>query len=307
VKNFPRNWSLTRREFARSLATGLCGFTALPVALAAVSQKKTVVIARLLPANVSARESNLIEHGFELGIDEARRAAALFAQPIQTLQTSYGSAIDIPKHVGAMRAKGVQAIIGGGSDDDCHAIADACTESEIVYLNPASRADALRRGSCSPFVFHVEASDAMYASAAKEALSEEVVLWHPSLTRYGAAQLNDRYKARFGEAMTGRAWAAWAAVKVAWETALRTSGTGVQPLAAALANEATQFDGHKGAPLSFRPWDHQLRQPLYSVSHSGAAEIVKDVPDLARSSLPARELLDTLGDPESSRRCAEKA
>jgi ABC-type branched-chain amino acid transport systems, periplasmic component len=144
----------------------------------------------------------------------------------------------------------------------------------------------------------------MYSSASALAHGEPIVLWHPALTRYGAAQLNDRYRARFGESMTGSAWAAWAAVKIAWETSLRTSGAGAQDVSAALANAGTQFDGHKGAPLSFRTWDHQLRQPMYGVTNSENRDTVADIPDLARSPLPARELLDTLGDRSSAHACA---
>jgi ABC-type branched-subunit amino acid transport system substrate-binding protein len=297
--------SVTRRDFARALSAGLCAGALRPRFLLATEQKKTVTIGSLFPAQAPGPEVRSVRQGFELGIDEATRASVLFSQPLDAVQATYSSAGDIRVQVDRLKLKNVSAVIGGASEADCRSIGEACTEAGLVYVNPASRADSLRRESCSPFVFHVEASDAMYASAAKTAASPVIVLWHPSLTRYGASQLNDRYKARFGEAMTGSAWAGWVAVKVAWETSLRTSAAGAQALAAALANDATQFDGHKGAPLSFRSWDHQLRQPLYAVANNAGKETVTDVPDLARSSRPARQLLDELGDSASAHACKE--
>jgi hypothetical protein len=87
--------------------------------------------------------------------------------------------------------------------------------------------------------------------------------------------------------MDGAAWAGWFAVKVAWESFLRS-----KPV------ESIEFDGHKGAPLTFRSWDHQLRQPLYAVKSR-----VADVPDVARSNLSAREVLDTIGDKAGVQSC----
>jgi YVTN family beta-propeller protein len=111
--------------------------------------------------------------------------------------------------------------------------------------------------------FHVEASEAMY----REALGaggegHEPVLWHPGLTRYGAAELNERFERRFGRSLDGRGWASWMAVKLLWEAAFRTGSTDAERLAAYLSGEA-RFDGHKGEPLSFGTRDGQLQQPVY--------------------------------------------
>lgn len=106
-------------------------------------------------------------------------------------------------------------------------------------------------------VFHVSSSPAERRAALARWGGEggEVVDWHPSLTRFGAEQLNSRFEARFGAPMDSLAWASWLAVKIAAEMALRAT-----PL------ERLRFDGHKGEPLWFRPEDHTLQQPLYVVS-----------------------------------------
>jgi ABC transporter substrate binding protein (PQQ-dependent alcohol dehydrogenase system) len=87
--------------------------------------------------------------------------------------------------------------------------------------------------------------------------------WHPELVRFGAEQLNQRFRARFGQPMDGPAWAGWAAVKALAELALRNPGIPRAELPARL--EALRFDGHKGNPLSFAPGDHHLRQPVHLI------------------------------------------
>ena len=111
-------------------------------------------------------------------------------------------------------------------------------------------------GPPRPNVFHVSST----AAARRAALARwggeggQVVDWHPSLTRFGAEQLNSRFESRFGAPMDSLAWASWLAVKIAAEMALRAT-----PL------ERLRVDGHKGEPLSFGE-DHVLRQPLYVVA-----------------------------------------
>jgi ABC-type branched-subunit amino acid transport system substrate-binding protein len=202
-------------------------------------------------------------------------------------------------------------IIGGGNDDDCRAISNACVERRAVFMNVLSRSDNLRRSNCTKFVVHVEASEAMYSSVRRMAAGSEpssssdcdVMLWHSSLERYGASQLNDRFNAKWHRPMTGSSWAGWMAVKAATESFFRAGVNDGETIASYMTSDTTQFDGHKGAPLSFRSWDHQLRQPLYCVSKTSGFLVARDVPDLARSSRPARELLDELGDDKSTSVC----
>lgn len=78
------------------------------------------------------------------------------------------------------------------------------------------------------------------------------VAWHPGLARYGAGELNERFRTFAGRPMDGAAWAGWLAVKLVLEAELRGRALG-----------AVRIDGHKGEPLAF---EHgRLRQPLYTV------------------------------------------
>ena len=86
--------------------------------------------------------------------------------------------------------------------------------------------------------------------------------WHHELERFSARELNGRFRRRWNAPMTETSWAAWAALKLVGEAVVR-AGAGDGAALAAFLESAPPFDGHKGEALTFRRWDHQLRQPLY--------------------------------------------
>lgn len=129
----------------------------------------------------------------------------------------------------------------------------------------------------------------MYAIAARHGgrqfapMSNSVVLWAPTLERYGASQINDRYRGRYHLPMDAGAWAGWVAVKIVVEAALRARSSHADAILSYLESPVANFDGHKGWPLSFRVADHQLRQPLYVVSAATAASsriAVREIPEI---------------------------
>jgi hypothetical protein len=103
--------------------------------------------------------------------------------------------------------------------------------------------------------------DRWRAATPQPAPDATVVEWHPGLTRYGAKDVNDRYRKQTGGSMTAEAWTAWFAVKALVDSALRAQDG---DLCRALSR--ARFDGHKGRSLSFDPQTRVLRQPLYVVS-----------------------------------------
>ena len=106
--------------------------------------------------------------------------------------------------------------------------------------------------------------------------------------------------------MDGPAWAGWMAVKALWEASLRARSADPIELRSYLERPATRFDGHKGWPLSFRPWDRQLRQPLYLVSGDGT-RVVGEVPAARPAEGEVRssvDLLDRLGADASGPACS---
>jgi hypothetical protein len=102
--------------------------------------------------------------------------------------------------------------------------------------------------------------------------------------------------------MDSQGWVGWFAVKMLWESTLRARSTMPGALLMYLESDAAQFDGHKGRPLSFRPWDHQLRQPLYVASPASPdpVEVPRARPGEEAAS---KDVLDRLGTPRERTQC----
>ncbi|HEX6371344.1 MAG TPA: ABC transporter substrate-binding protein [Longimicrobium sp.] len=228
-------------------------------------------------------------HGATLGAEDAARKGELIGRRIELVTVDSAEA-------GADAS--VTALIGG-LDDACSQLANVAWRTGALAMNVGCRSDLWRAEGCEHTLFHIEASKSMYDDALAARgddgeLPGDAVLWHPSLERFGAAQLNDRFRARFGAEMDAVAWAGWMAVKVLWEASLRARTVDPARLCAYLRRDDTQFDGHKGWPLSFRD-NHQLRQPLYMVGR-GSDRVVGEIPVRRCGESSSRALLDTVGD-----------
>ncbi|HJP60550.1 MAG TPA: ABC transporter substrate-binding protein [Gemmatimonadaceae bacterium] len=256
----------------------------------------------LAPAASGAR-------GARLGAAEAKETAALFGGDVLLFEeAAAGSAERAAKNLLANRK--VQILIGSAAQD-VEVLSRLAESHRVIFFNIASRDPALR-SACRRYTFHIEADDSMYADAAKRvsAMPSAAVLWAPTLQRYGASQINDRYRAKYGAPMDGAAWAGWVAVKIASEAALRARSANAAAILAYLETPSTNFDGHKGWPLSFRAADHRLRQPLYVVAaQTSGARGLRDVPELSAIAGGAsavsnpNQALDALM-PRSRARCA---
>ena len=96
--------------------------------------------------------------------------------------------------------------------------------------------------------------------------------WHWSWERHGAPQLNQRFDKRAGRRMAAPDWAAWTAVKAIVEAVVRTRSTEFADIVAYLKGDELTLDAYKGNPVSFRPWDNQLRQPILLHTHNAVVE-----------------------------------
>jgi hypothetical protein len=286
---------LSRRAFI-ARTTMLAG--ALPCALRAPSGRPAFARAgpalRIGVVNPPAAADDARGMGITLGAEEAQHAAALFG----------GSLTVVPLHGDALPSD-LSAIIG---DHDCattRRIGALADPTGVPVMNVACADDALRGAECRRSMFHIVPSEAMCRAAVAQAVAEAhatpaatVTAWLPSLHRFGADTLNGRFVARFRQPMSQDSWTAWLAMKILWESALRV-GSGEPPkLATFLTRDTTQFDGHKGLPLSFRQWDRQLRQPLYVVEGTTMTELPAANPNES-----ARALLDQYGATATSSTC----
>jgi ABC-type branched-subunit amino acid transport system substrate-binding protein len=277
LKNLPRSIVTLALASAALLA-------AAPLAAQAVDTLRIGLV--VTAAADSASEAARAMDGVRFGVEEADRSARLFGRAVALVVGD-----DAERLIDGGR---VQALVGGVDGTGCERLMETAARRGIVFVNVGCAADALRGRECARTAFHVAASERMRADALRAAGAEgEVLLWHPSLAKFGAEQLMDRYRARAGAAMTSSAWAGWFAVKALSEASLRARSSDPARLIAYLERDGTQLDGHKGRPLSFRPWDHQLRQPLYVAAAGGDG--VAAVPKAAGEEESSRELLDTLG------------
>lgn len=299
---------LTRREFSSSLAALLVGRRRLDPFSGDRAPPLALRVGLLLPVSraENARDVADISAGIRLALAENQRAADLFGQRIQLLEKFF-SDDKLRTATEELLSRKVDVVVGGTSTSEAKQLGDLTGRLGFVFFNVAASDDTLRR-SCNGLMYHIAASDAMIASAKSAVGSAEpdvrIEMWHSTLERYGASQLNDRFKDRFGRAMTSRAWSGWFALKLAWESSLRAHGFG-ESINGPLMRQSIHFDGHKGAPLNFRPWDNQLRQPLYAVSRkSGVERVVAELPDVGRDSNESIvEQLDKFGDPRSTVPC----
>jgi branched-chain amino acid transport system substrate-binding protein len=153
-----------------------------------------------------------------------------------------------------------------------------------------------------------------FIAASRERLTvlsphRHIALWETTRTEDGADDFNLQIQARYSEPADPTAWASFHAIKIMVESVLAVGSTDADAIAAHLEDPDTTFDVLKGVGVSFRPWDHQLRQPLALVEVNTDVvwrerEIATKI-DIASDagSLPADEpgddvaaWLDTLGD-----------
>ena len=126
--------------------------------------------------------------------------------------------------------------------------------------------------------------------------------WHYELERFSARELNGRFRRRWNAPMTETSWAAWAALKLVGEAVVR-AGAGDGAALAAFMESAPPFDGHKGEALTFRRWDHQLRQPLYVAGPRKREEIGGALGPFAVLADVGGRNLDALGTAMADSRC----
>lgn len=239
-----------------------------------------------------------VARGVRLGAAESKQTAQLFGDDVQLFEAAGTGAMAVAAAGRLLSANGIEILVGT-SGADAEALSRFSETHRILFLNAASRSQSLR-AACNRHTFHVEATAAMYSNAEAQehvasaaarsvvarspaANNDSIVLWSSMLERFGASQINERYRVKYATAMDGGAWAGWAAVKFGAEAALRARSASPSRLLTYLESPTTQFDGHKGWPLTFRLSDHQLRQPLYVVVAASASSVkpsVRDIPDL---------------------------
>jgi ABC transporter substrate binding protein (PQQ-dependent alcohol dehydrogenase system) len=90
----------------------------------------------------------------------------------------------------------------------------------------------------------------------------EAVAWDRVVEQWGAAQLQSRFEELTERSMTSLDYAAWAAVRSIGEAVTRTKSTDIGDVRSYLFSDKFSLAGFKGAKLTYRTWNGQLRQPI---------------------------------------------
>lgn len=121
--------------------------------------------------------------------------------------------------------------------------------------------------------------------------------WHRTQEQWGATQIQRRFTKLARRWMTELDYSAWVAVRSFGEAVTNTGSNDPEILREFLLSKRFKLAGFKGAPLTFRGWNGQLRQPILVV---GPRMLVSVSPQAGF--LHQHSELDTLGfdKPESS-------
>lgn len=260
---------------SRRARAALLGAALLGVACARDSPDDGAVRAVFVDASDGRGPDARAARGATLAAEEAVRAGDLVGRGFALAQVRASGVDAAVRETERLLRDGAVAVIGGFDPATCRALDSLATATRTLYVNVGCTDAVARDPERHPRTFHVAATEAMLRGAGAAAGAAPATLWHGELSRYGAAQLNERFTRRFDAPMEGPEWAAWMAVKVVAEAALRASGgdttrvVSSDTLAAWLVRSDAAFDGHKGEPLRFGADDHQLRQPVYVVELTG--------------------------------------
>ena len=207
--------------------------------------------------------------GITLGIEEARLTAQLFGWEV--LAVKHPDNLSPEEGVQFLTRAGVTAIVGNLTGPLQRS--PATGGPLLIDVGPRRR-----RVGCDHRTFHVlpmlDSAVMLKNKEARPANHTDVIAWDSSLQRFGAAQLNERYRRRFGVAMDEHAWAGWMSTKLVLDAAMKIKSSEPCALQRFLVTDAARFDGHKGVSLFFDPQTHELVQPLYVRRKVGEAETV---------------------------------
>lgn len=227
---------------------------------------------------LTSRPDGAVARGARMGADEMRRTASLLGRGFVLRELHTESARGAEHAVSALKQTRNPAVVVVDLDEApaceiaraLHSVARGA-RGRLAIINP--RVASKDCGGWLQIRLPRSARQRLIERAgARDARLDE---WHPSLTRFGAGELNERYERRTRQRMDGDAWAGWFAVKAGTEAILRA---GAASRAALTGASAPAIDGHKGVPLRFTTHG-VLQQPMYLIEEqNGGPAVVREVP-----------------------------
>lgn len=122
--------------------------------------------------------------------------------------------------------------------------------------------------------------------------------WARPHEQWGATQLQERFLHQAKRWMTDRDYAAWMAVRAVGEAATRSKSIDPAAIVSFMRGDRFELAAYKGARLSFRSWDGQLRQPILLADASSLVSVSPQPGFLHQFSE-----LDTLGIDKPETKC----
>lgn len=86
--------------------------------------------------------------------------------------------------------------------------------------------------------------------------------WHRSYEQFGSMSLHSAFEKLAKRNITEADYLAWLGVKLFAEAALRTGSADLATIRTYLTSDDFVLPGFKGVGMTFRRWNHQLRQPI---------------------------------------------
>jgi ABC transporter substrate binding protein (PQQ-dependent alcohol dehydrogenase system) len=90
----------------------------------------------------------------------------------------------------------------------------------------------------------------------------QALAWDPSYTEFGAMHFQNGLPKLAKRKPVERDYTAWLGGRALTDGIMRSGKTTPPEVKAYLLSDQFKLEGFKGQAMSFRPWDHQLRQPI---------------------------------------------
>ena len=122
--------------------------------------------------------------------------------------------------------------------------------------------------------------------------------WSRVLDAWGSAQLQSRFVRANKRPMRPLDYQAWTAIRAIGEAATRAQSGDAKTIGAYMLRPDFEIAAFKGVPVSLRPWDRQLRQPILLVQPKMLVSLSPQ-----QGFLHPKTPLDSLGTDESETGC----
>jgi ABC transporter substrate binding protein (PQQ-dependent alcohol dehydrogenase system) len=127
----------------------------------------------------------------------------------------------------------------------------------------------------------------------------QATAWDKSYTESGAMHFQNAIPRLAKRAPVERDYTAWLAFRALSDSAMKSGKTTPQELKTYLLSDDFKLEGFKGQAMSFRSWDHQMRQPV--ILGGGTRVPVSTSPQ--EGFLHPTNITDTLGFDKPESKC----